>query len=76
MEILEKIIEGFESPLGMELLATVDMILMENKETRFNLEAVLKEIENWNERKATLMKPEYVKATMNRLKEFQEYLYS
>ncbi len=75
IQILNELIEGFESPLGMELLATVDMLLQENKELQFDNEAIIVAIKNWNDRKAKLMKPEYVKITIDRLKEKSNYLY-
>jgi len=75
MQILNQLIEGFESPLGMELLATIDMLLDKNKSLQFDENAIFDEIKNWNVRKARLMKPEYVSVTVNRLKENSNYLY-
>lgn len=75
MQILNELIEGFESPLGMELLATIDMLLANNKTLRFDEIAILEEIKNWNARKERLMKPEYVSITVTRLKKNSNYLY-
>ena len=72
---LHNLINGFESPLGMELLATIDMILTEQPETRFDVKQLLKAVADWNQRKAVLMKPEYIVATVSRLRQYQNPLY-
>ncbi|GAB3552277.1 type II toxin-antitoxin system antitoxin DNA ADP-ribosyl glycohydrolase DarG [Spirosoma fluminis] len=73
---LHRLISGFESPLGMELLATVDMLLNEQPETRFDVTLLHQAVTNWNQRKATLMKPEYIAVTVDRLQQYQTSLYS
>lgn len=73
--ILHELIDGFESPLGMELLATVDMILLQQPATQFDLQQVMQEITNWSNRKAELMKPDYVAVTLQRLGSYSEHLY-
>lgn len=75
-QVLHNLIGGFESPLGMELLATIDMILAEQPETRFNADELYKAVTKWSERKATLMKPEYITVTLNRLQQYQDTLYT
>lgn len=71
---LSKLIDGFESPLGMELLATIDYLAKEDKALLQNTDLLLTEIANWSKRKQNLMKPYYVEATVNRLKEFETAL--
>lgn len=72
-----KLIEGFESPLGMELLATVDYVI--NFESGNELFADL-ELENkiysWSPRKKKLIKKEYIDIALDRLKIFDEQLYN
>lgn len=75
-QTLHNLISGFESPLGMELLATVDMILAEQPETRFDTDQLYKAVASWSDRKATLMKPAYIAVTVDRLKQFQDSLYA
>lgn len=48
-------IEGFESPYGLELLATVDFI--KRNKTNIKFEELTNEVHNWTNRKRTLMKP-------------------
>ncbi|WP_077922952.1 macro domain-containing protein [Spirosoma sp. 209] len=74
-QILHNLISGFESPLGMELLATIDMILTEQPEIRFDTDQLSQAVADWSDRKATLMKPDYIAVTVNRLKQFQDSLY-
>lgn len=62
------LIEGFESPYGMELLATVHWAA-----TRQSKSAEFKDTEAavsaWSDRKRRLLKPEHVRLAWNRLKE-------
>lgn len=73
---LYKMIDGFESPLGMELLATIDVLVTENKELLANAVPMQQQVEKWNERKARLMKSPYVVSTTERLKTFEKVLYA
>lgn len=68
------LIEGFESPLGMELLATVDFIYKDNPEV--SSDNLQKEIFDWSERKKRLLKHDFINIALNRLKEFSSTLYS
>ena len=75
-----KLIEGFESPLGMELLSTVDYII--NTKGSIDPVSIIKEINNWsneekwNERKKNKFNEDYIEIAYNRLMEYKEYLYS
>jgi len=81
-EILIKVaelIEGFESPLGMELLSTVDFIISETKSN--DPMRILGEIkkwsteEKWNERKTNLFKQDYIELAYERLMQYEKILY-
>lgn len=64
------LIEGFETPYGMELLATVHWAAtMMDPEAAKRSEAALAIVKAWNPRKAALMKPEHVQAAWTRLKD-------
>ncbi len=65
---LQNFIKGFESPYGLELLATVDFINQEEKIE--DTDKIIEEIGNWTKRKKKLMKPFHVKVTHQRLTEF------
>ncbi len=61
-----KLIEGFETPYGMELLATVHWVTIHEKGSS-DEDAVLEAVYNWNSRKREVMKPEHVKIARKRL---------
>lgn len=75
LQDVSKFIGGFEYPLGMEILSTVDFILTQHPETYNDLDKIIYYVQNWSKRKKELMKPEYISISYNRLKEYKEYLY-
>jgi O-acetyl-ADP-ribose deacetylase (regulator of RNase III) len=69
-DLVSDLIEGFETPFGMELLATVHWAATRmNPEAAEDPDIALALVRDWNSRKASLMKPEHVKAAWTRLKE-------
>lgn len=65
-----RLIEGFETPLGLELLATVHWVAMrEGPEAAASADAALRAVREWSTRKAQLMRPEHVAAAWKRLNE-------
>lgn len=65
---LLQFISGFTSELSLEILATVDFILVEHPE--YTIDEVMKSIAEWNIRKRDLFKREYVEASYNYLKTY------
>lgn len=66
-----KLLNGFESPYGMELLSTVHWVVTrECSLEKIELEDVIAKVHNWSERKAQ-MKPAHIKAALARLQEQQ-----
>jgi O-acetyl-ADP-ribose deacetylase (regulator of RNase III) len=61
-----QLIEGFQSPYGMELLATVHWVATREPGVR-EFEQVVGAVRNWNERKATMMQPIHLRAAWDRL---------
>lgn len=59
------LIEGFESPYGLELLSTVHWVAVQDKINEKN--KALEAVHNWNKRKRNLMKPEHVFLAWDRL---------
>jgi O-acetyl-ADP-ribose deacetylase (regulator of RNase III) len=68
MDRVAELIEGFETPLGMELLATVHWVAIHEGKGR-DPESALSAIRSWNTRKAKLMRAEQVAAAWQRLKD-------
>ena len=67
---LKTLTEGFESPYGLELLATVDFIYL--KTGLCDKTQILQEIGKWTNRKKELMKPFHIEAAFDRLTGFYE----
>lgn len=61
------LIEGFESPYGLELLATVHWVV--DKESAATFDEVVGKVHAWNERKRKVMKPEHLGITLARLRD-------
>lgn len=67
---VSELIEGFETPFGMELLATVHWVATREKpEAAGKPEAALAAVRAWSTRKAELMRPEHVEAAWRRLRQ-------
>lgn len=65
-----QLIEGFETPLGMELLATVHWVATrEGAEAASSPAAALRAVRDWSTRKAELMQPQHVEVAWKRLNE-------
>jgi O-acetyl-ADP-ribose deacetylase (regulator of RNase III) len=60
-----QLIDGFETPYGMELLATVHWVASEL--TTPTVEAVVEGVHAWNDRKKAIMKPQHIRAAYERL---------
>lgn len=64
---VENLIDGFQSPYGMELLATVHWVA--TQEGASTAEAAHAAVSAWNERKKKLMSPAHVEAAWLRLQQ-------
>jgi len=70
LERLQQLIEGFESPYGLELLATVDF-LSEHEKIE-DSDKIILEIGKWTRRKKELMKPFHIKVAHQRLNDYHQ----
>jgi hypothetical protein len=68
VERVASLIEGFQSPYGMELLATVHWVATREERVRSPDQAI-HAVHIWNERKAKIIQPAHVHAAWNRLAE-------
>lgn len=64
------LIEGFETPYGMELLSTVHWVATECPEARTDVDAAIGEVHAWNARKRQMMQPGHIHAAWNRLRQY------
>ena len=65
---LLKFIEDFESPYGLELLATIDFISTETGKK--DISEIENEISHWTTRKREIMKPKHIQLAYERLREY------
>jgi len=68
LERVAELIEGFESPYGMELLATVHWAATRERTLDSGVAGVLRVIEKWSPRKRRLIKPQHVELAWQQLK--------
>lgn len=61
------LIDGFQSPYGMELLSSVHWVAARTDEAALNAEESYAEVRAWNQRKAGLMTKQHVAAAWQRL---------
>lgn len=66
LERVTDLIEGFESPYGMELLATVHWVAVHGQNIK-DEETAITAVHGWNERKHQMMKPEHIRIAWRRL---------
>lgn len=66
---ISNLIFGFESPYGMELLATVHRVSTEDPEAAADPDAAIVRVHEWSERKRTTFQPDHVRVAWTRLQE-------
>lgn len=71
MDQVLALIEGLETPFGLELLGTVDFVM--HQTGKRDPIAIQEEIHNWTDRKKELMKPQYIKLVHGRLMQHLSY---
>jgi O-acetyl-ADP-ribose deacetylase (regulator of RNase III) len=64
-----ELIEGFETPYGMELLASVHWVARHNKPPARNVESAVESVHKWNERKRQMFPPKHIAVSWRRLDE-------
>lgn len=69
LESVSKLIHGFESPYGLELLATVDFLIQQ--EETFDENEIVKKL--WSQRKIGMFSEPHVRKAVDHLKEFPLY---
>lgn len=67
LDKVARLIEGYETPYGMELLATVHWVASEESEGAKNLEEAITKVHEWSERKRNAFKVEHIKRAWERL---------
>ena len=65
VERIGRLIEGFETPYGMELLATVHWTAAEKPKA--TLDEIVQAVHGWNARKRQIMPASHIKSAYDRL---------
>jgi hypothetical protein len=68
LEKVRNVIQGFETPYGMELLSTVHWVVKENPDIKDDVHSIIEEIHNWNERKRKIFKEKHITKAWQHLK--------
>lgn len=67
LDRVSRLIDGFESPYGMELLATVHWVAQEDPTSRSDVTAAVRGVHSWNLRKRRTFRPEHIQIAWQRL---------
>ena len=67
LQKVREIIEGYETPYGLELLSTIHAVIHSKPEIKNNLQSVIEEVHNWNERKRKIFKEKHIKVALKHL---------
>ncbi|NJL79516.1 MAG: hypothetical protein HC917_12920 [Richelia sp. SM2_1_7] len=66
---VSNLIYGFETPYGMEMLATVHWVATKYDNPARDSEQAITRVHEWNERKLNLFKPQHIRKAWQRLQE-------
>jgi hypothetical protein len=61
------LIDGFETPYGMELLSSVHWVALTDAPAPRTAEEAVQAVHNWNERKRAMFRPDHIHIAWDRL---------
>lgn len=67
-ERIERLIDGFDTPYGLELLSSVHWIAREDEPARRDATTATARVHEWSDRKRAMFRAEHVRAAWDRLK--------
>ncbi|AIQ39894.1 macro domain-containing protein [Paenibacillus sp. FSL R5-0912] len=67
LENTKKIIEGYETPYGLELLATTDWVIKHNPDAQASEDRAIDHFKAWNDRKKKVFKESHIKMAWRHL---------
>ena len=65
---IEQLVDGFETPFGMELLSTVHWVATHECSPELSNKEITGKVHQWNARKKQLFQPHHIDTAINRLK--------
>ena len=68
LQRVAEIIEGFETPYGMELLSSVHWVATHQAPTSLSADEAVQAIHCWNERKRQMFRPDHIRVAWDRLR--------
>jgi O-acetyl-ADP-ribose deacetylase (regulator of RNase III) len=69
LERVSRLITGFETPYGMEMLATVHWVAQEDPQAAADCKQAIVRVQEWSDRKRNLFKPKHIRKAWQRLHE-------
>ncbi len=69
LERVNHLIQGFETPYGVELLATLLWLAQEDPQVRHEVQAAVRGFANWNQRKRERFRPEHIQVAWEHLQQ-------
>jgi len=69
LERVARLIEGFETPYGMELLSSVHWVAVHNDSPARDADSEIEQVHRWNTRKEKMFKPSHIRVAWTRLKD-------
>jgi hypothetical protein len=69
LERVSNLINGFETPYGMEVLATVHWVGTHETNPAQNSEQAIELVHSWSDRKRTIFKPQHIRKAWQRLEQ-------
>ena len=71
LQKLVALIDGFESPYGLELLGTIHWVVAQEGVNPEDTDAVIAAVQEWNPRKKRVMQTQHITIALNRLRSQQ-----
>ncbi|MGB7313322.1 MAG: Appr-1-p processing protein, partial [Nodosilinea sp.] len=68
LDRVSQLIEGFETPYGLEMLATLHWVAQEDPRAAADCEVAIERVREWSDRKKNLFKPQHLAMAWNHLK--------
>ena len=69
LERVARLMEGFETPFGLELLSSVHWVAAKETSLAGSSDEALEKVHSWNHRKRTIFEPRHIRIAWTRLKE-------
>ncbi len=66
---IKRLVDGFETPFGMELLATVHWVVVHECNDSSTNKEIIEKVHQWSSRKKQLFQPYHIETAIRRLKE-------